>query len=61
MAHLTAKELSSLHDLLSSEELLIKKFQMLADATQDPQLKDQFTNISARHQSHFNTIYSHLK
>lgn len=61
MAHLTAKELSSLHDLLSSEELLIKKFQMLADATQDPELKDQFMHISSRHQSHFDTIYSQLQ
>lgn len=54
MSQLTAKELSSFQDLLSGEELLIKKFKMLSDATTDMELKAQFTEIANRHQQHFN-------
>ena len=61
MAQLSAKELSGLQDLLSSEELLIRKFQMLSETTSDPELKQQFLAISKRHQSHYDAMYSQLK
>lgn len=61
MPDVSSKELSMLNDLLSGEELLIKKFQLLADATDDAELKAQFTAISNKHQQHFNTMYSQLK
>ena len=60
MNQLSAKELSALNDLLSEEELLIKKFKMLASQTQDAQLKQEFTEISNKHQGHFNSLYSQL-
>ena len=61
MTQLSEKELSSLHDLLSEEELLIKKFKMLAEQTTDLEIKNKFEEISKKHQGHFNTLYSQLK
>lgn len=60
MANLTEKELSGLHDLLSGEELLIKKFQMLSNHTDDPALKQQLSDISQKHQEHYNALFSKL-
>ena len=59
---LSEKELSSINDLLSEEEeeLLTKKFKMLAEQTTDTELKDKFTNISEKHQQHFNSLYKLL-
>lgn len=61
MTQLSEKELSSLHDLLSEEELLIKKFKMLAEQTSDQKIKNKFEEISNKHQGHFNSLYSQLK
>lgn len=61
MSQLSEKELSAIHELLSSEELLVKKYQMLAEHTQDQEIKQQFQQIAAKHQGHFNTVYRHLQ
>ncbi len=61
MTQLSEKELSSLHDLLSEEELLIKKFQVLSEQATDPEIKSKLSDISRRHQGHFNTLYAQLK
>lgn len=61
MANLTEKELSSMNDLLNGEEQLVKKFQMLANSTNDPELKQTFSSISQKHQQHFNAIYAKLQ
>ena len=60
MTTLTAKELSALQDLLSVEELNVKKFEMLANTTADAALKQKFSDISCKHQQHFDTLYSQL-
>ncbi len=60
MSQLSEKELSSLNELLSEEELLVKKFQMLADHATDSSVKSEMEEISKRHQSHFNQLYEHL-
>lgn len=60
MANLTEKELSAINDLLSSEELLIKKFNMLASTTTDTNLQAKLQGIAQRHQQHFDTLYSQL-
>ena len=60
MNQLSDKELSALNELLSEEDLLIKKFQMLASHTDDQQIKQTFTEISNKHQEHFNSLYSQL-
>ncbi len=60
MANLTEKELSALQDLLSAEELNVKKFNLLSDAASDPLLKQKFSAIAQQHQRHYTTLYSHL-
>lgn len=61
MAQLSEKELGTINDLLTEEDLLVKKFQMLAKHTEDPEIKEKFERISNQHQGHFNAIYAHLK
>lgn len=60
MSQLSEKELASIKDLLSEEELLVKKFQMLAEHADDASLKAKMTEISNKHQGHFNELYSKL-
>ena len=60
MSQLSEKELSAIGELLSEEELLIKKFQMLATQTTDDKIKTEFEAIADKHQGHFNDLYSHL-
>ena len=50
MSQLSEKELSVLNDLLTEEDLLIKKFQMLAEHTEDQEISAKFTEISQKHQ-----------
>ena len=60
MSNISEKELSALNDLLSEEELLVKKFKMLAEHTDDKEIKGKFEEISDKHQGHFNMLYSKL-
>lgn len=61
MNELSEKELSVMNDLLNEEELLVKKFQMLASHSQDETVKQQMLDIADKHQGHFNDIYSYLR
>ncbi len=61
MIELSEKELSAINDLLNEEELLVKKFQMLASHSQDQTVKQQMLDIADKHQGHFNDIYSYLR
>ena len=60
MATLTEKELSTIKDLLSAEELLVKKFKMLAEHAEKAEVKNQMESIAQKHQGHFNELYSKL-
>ena len=60
MNQISEKELSALNDLLTGEELLIKKFQMLAENCNDSEVKAKFTEISNEHKEHFRSLYSQL-
>ena len=61
MGQLSEKELSLLGDLLTDEQLLTKKFKMLAAQTQDAEIKQKYERISEQHQGHFYALYAHLK
>lgn len=61
MGNLSEKELAVLNETLADEELLVKKFKMLAECSQDEEVKKRYNRISEQHQSHFNALYSHLK
>lgn len=60
MAQLSEKELSCINESLSEEELLVKKYQMLARQSQDNEVSAKMEEIAQRHQKHFNQIYSLL-
>jgi len=60
MANLSAKELSLINDSLNEEELLVKKYKMLAEHSEDNETKMKLQEIASRHQSHFDEIYSLL-
>lgn len=60
MANLSAKELSLINDSLSEEELLVKKYKMLAEHSEDSETKTKLQEIANRHQSHFDELYSLL-
>ena len=60
MTQLSERELSALKDLLSEEDLLVKKFQMLSEHAETMELKSKMMDISNMHQGHFNELYSKL-
>lgn len=60
MNQISEKELLALNDMLGEEELLIKKFKMLANHAEDQEIKDKFMEISDRHQKHFDVLYKQL-
>ena len=61
MNQLSEKELCAINELLNEEELLVKKFNMLAQHTQDPGIKNEFQTIAKKHQGHFNMLYDQLR
>ncbi len=60
MGTLSEKELSMINDALSEEELLVKKYQLLASQTQDQEISSKFEQVAQRHQKHFNDIFALL-
>ena len=60
MSQLSEKELASIKSLLSEEELLVKKFKMLSEQAETPELKAKMSDISEKHQGHFNELYQKL-
>ncbi len=61
MDQLSEKELMALNDLLTEEELLVKKFKMLSEHSQDAEVKAKFTEIANKHQEHFKSLYAQLR
>lgn len=60
MSQLSEKELSAIQDLLADEDLLVKKFKMLAEHATEEKLKSEMTEISEKHQGHLNELYAML-
>jgi spore coat protein CotF len=56
MLNLTTKERYLLEDQKTHEEVCIKKYTNYANQTQDPQLKQLFSNHAQHEQQHYNTI-----
>ena len=61
MAQITSKELTSLSDLMSAEQLLVMKYQDYASETSDPVLKTKYERMAQQHQQHFDMLYTNLK
>ena len=49
---LTTKELTAIEEQLGQEQLMIQKFKMYAEMTQDQQLKTTCEQIAAKHEIH---------
>ncbi len=60
MNQLSEKELSMLNASLNEEQMLVKKFQDMASRVDDSEVSQKFTEISKKHQSHFDKLYSLL-
>lgn len=60
MGTLSEKELSMINDALSEEDLLVKKYQLLASQTRDQEISSKFEQVAQRHQQHFNDIFALL-
>ncbi len=58
---LTTKELSSLEDQLKQEQLMVKKCKLYSQGCADPQLKQKWEQIAARHQDHYTRLLNQIK
>lgn len=61
MGTITTKELEDVDEMLTREEVLVKKYATLSGMFIDPQLKQKFEQVTARHQDHVNRLLSYLK
>ena len=61
MPNLTSKELMALEDQLNYEQVLIKKYQTVADECTESALKTSLQEISSKHQQHFNNLIKFLQ
>ena len=61
MASISAKELSAISDLLTMEKNVTEKYRAYACETSDTLLTDRFEQLAARHQRHFDELYTNLK
>ena len=59
--NLTTKELTAIEEQLGQEQLLIQKFKMYAQMTQDQQLRSSCEQIAAKHQIHKDKLLNLLR
>ncbi len=57
---MTTKELTAIEEQLKLEQLLIQKFKMYAQMTQDQQLRTVCEQIAAKHEIHKNKLINLL-
>ncbi|HHV06979.1 MAG TPA: spore coat protein [Firmicutes bacterium] len=56
----TDRELHTLQDQLSQEELAIKKMRTYEHQVQDPELQKVISSMREQHEGHYNTLMRHL-
>ncbi len=61
MPNLSAKELSALEDQLGFEGMLCCKYQDAAQATQEAELKNVYTQYAAQHKQNYDTLLGFLR
>ena len=61
MSNLSAKELSALEDQLGFERMLCCKYQDVAQATQETELKSTYNQYAAQHKQNYDTLLGFLK
>ena len=60
MGNLTQKELTALEEQLGFEQVLVRKFNTLADSCADTALKSKLQTIAGEHQRHYNRLLGYL-
>lgn len=60
MPNLSAKELTALSEQLGLEQMLVTKFKCEAECCNDTEIKQKFSEISQKHQSHFDQLKTFL-
>ena len=60
MIYFTTKELAALEEQLLSEQLLIKKYTVLASQCVDQSIKSSLHSIAQRHAQHYEKLVSYL-
>ncbi len=60
MSNLTTRELTAIEDQLGMEQTMIKKYQMYAQQSTDPQIKTKCEQIATKHQNHYSRLLNHL-
>lgn len=58
--NLTTKELTAIEEQLGQEQVLIQKFKMYAEMTEDQQLKSSYEQIASKHEIHMNKLLNLL-
>jgi len=61
MANLTSKELTALEEQISSEQVLIKKYESMASLCNDTKIQQDLNNFAGKHRGHYNTLISFLQ
>ncbi len=58
--NLTTKELTAIEEQLGQEQILVQKFKMYSEMTQDQQLKTACEQIASKHEIHINKLLNML-
>ena len=58
--NLSQKELQGLQELLGSEQLLVKKYEMFAQNAQEESLRRQIEQIASAHRGHYERLRGKL-
>ena len=58
--NLSQKELQGLQELLDSEQLLVKKYELFAQNAKEEALRTQFEQIASAHRGHYERLRSRL-
>ena len=60
MGNLTQKELTTLEEQLGFEQVLVRKFNTMADGCTDTALATKLRHIASEHQRHYNRLLGYL-
>ena len=61
MPQLTSKELSGLEDILTCEDIIIKKYKGYATLCENKDIKDRFLALADEHSRFYNTLLGQLQ
>jgi len=61
MANLTTKGLTALEEQISSEQILVKKYEAMASLCSDTKIQQDLNGFASKHRGHFNTLISFLQ